>query len=586
MPKQSSLHQYVRLLAKYLAPQWRRVIVLALLLFASIGLQLVNPQILRFFIDAARASSPLDELIKAAVLFFIVALVSQGIGVIETLMSNWVSFTATNEMRADLALHCLRLDLSFHNQRTPGAMIQRINGDVSALANFLSTFVVLFIGNALFLIAVLIVLWGEEWRLGLAMTIWAIVGLFALNRIRVFALPYWKQFRQVYEGYFGFLEERLNGIEDIRSNGATAYVQSKITYWIRELYRKGRMADLMGTANVNLYLLLFITGNLIALGLGAYLFNANIISLGTVYLVFTYTGLVVIPIRQISNQLQDLQSAGASIGRIQELFDTPSQVQDRVDSSLMLPTGALSVEFADVSFRYGEGESVLDRISFRLEPRRVLGVLGRTGSGKTTLSRLLFRLYDPTSGVIRLNDVSACDVPLADLRRRIELVTQDVQLFNATVRDNLTFFDATIADEKIVRVLDRLGLGEWSKALPQGLNTVLASGGGLSAGQAQLLAFARVFLREPSLVILDEASSRLDPATEHLLENAVDLLLDHSNRTGIVIAHRLSTVQRADEILILEEGRIREYGSREELARDPGSRFYQLLQTGLEEVLA
>jgi len=177
-------------------------------------------------------------------------------------------------------------------------------------------------------------------------------------------------------------------------------------------------------------------------------------------------------------------------------------------------------------------------------------------------------------------------IPLLHLRHRVGMVTQNIQLFNATVRDNLTFFDRDIPDERILQVLHDLGLGEWVQGLPEGLDTELESGGGgLSAGEAQLLAFTRIFLQDPGLVILDEASSRLDPATEHLIERAVDTLVQ--GRTAIVIAHRLGTVQRADEILILENGRAFEYGERAALAGDPTSRFYSLLQTGMmEEVLA
>jgi ATP-binding cassette subfamily B protein len=167
----------------------------------------------------------------------------------------------------------------------------------------------------------------------------------------------------------------------------------------------------------------------------------------------------------------------------------------------------------------------------------------------------------------------------------VGLVTQDIQLFHAPVRDNLTFFDQTVADDRILAVLRDLGLWEWYRSLPHGLDTRLAAGGaGLSAGQAQLLAFARVFLKDPAVVVLDEASSRLDPATEQRLERAVDRLV--RGRTVIIIAHRLSTVQRADHILILENGRILEHGPREALARDPQSHFAELLRVGLEEVLA
>jgi len=182
------------------------------------------------------------------------------------------------------------------------------------------------------------------------------------------------------------------------------------------------------------------------------------------------------------------------------------------------------------------------------------------------------------------------DLTLTDLRRHVGTVTQDVQLFAATVRDNLTLFNnydpdrPPLGDDRIRDALETLGLGDWLRDLPHGLDTLLESGGqGLSAGEAQLLAFARVFLRDPHLVVLDEASSRLDPGTEQLLERAIDRLL--IGRTGIIIAHRLRTVGRADDILILENGRVVEFGPRAALAADPGSRFYRLLQTGLEEVL-
>jgi ATP-binding cassette subfamily B protein len=243
------------------------------------------------------------------------------------------------------------------------------------------------------------------------------------------------------------------------------------------------------------------------------------------------------------------------------------------------------VSFVGVSFAYTEEEQVLRDVTFDLAPREILGLLGRTGSGKTTLARLLCRLYDKDGGDILLEGIDIAALKLKVLRERVAIVTQDVQLFQATVRDNLTFFDRTVGDEQIEAVIDQLGLTDWYHSLPHGLDTKLMSGGqGLSAGEAQLLAFTRVFLRNPGLVILDEASSRLDPATERRIERAVDRLLQ--NRTAIVIAHRLSTVQRADKILILDEGKAVEYGRRKTLLADPRSRFRRLLQTGLQEVLA
>ncbi|MCB0257307.1 MAG: ATP-binding cassette domain-containing protein, partial [Anaerolineae bacterium] len=188
-------------------------------------------------------------------------------------------------------------------------------------------------------------------------------------------------------------------------------------------------------------------------------------------------------------------------------------------------------------------------------------------------------------GAIEIGGQPLTAIDRATLRRHIGMVTQEVQLFQASLRDNLTFFDPTVDDSKIIAVINELGLERWFAAQPQGLDTLLTGGSsGLSAGEAQLLAFVRVFLKEPQLVILDEASSRLDPATEQLLERAIDRLL--ANRTGIIIAHRLATVQRADKILMLDNGHIVEFGDRVALAADPDSRFAQLLKQGLQEVLA
>jgi ATP-binding cassette subfamily B protein len=243
------------------------------------------------------------------------------------------------------------------------------------------------------------------------------------------------------------------------------------------------------------------------------------------------------------------------------------------------------VSFDGVHFAYAENEPVLQEVSFTIEPGRVLGLLGRTGSGKTTIARLLLRLYDAEQGEIALSGIAPQRATLREVRQRVGMVTQNVELFRASVRDNLTLFSPSISDAQLYRVLDDLGLSEWLASLPDGLDTELAAGGAdLSAGQAQLLAFARVFMGDPGLVILDEASSRLDPATERLIERSVDKLLE--GRTAIVIAHRLATVQRADEILILDQGHVIEHGPRAALAGDPGSHFARLLRTGLEEVLA
>jgi len=292
-----------------------------------------------------------------------------------------------------------------------------------------------------------------------------------------------------------------------------------------------------------------------------------------------------------------------------ELFSTESRIKSPSvveQPTILQEAQPLALQFDHVSFHYEDQcqgtpenddaqsriEHVLWDVDFSLAPGEVLGLLGRTGSGKTTLTRLLFRLYDPQTGTVNLSThaykgeiLDIRKIPLQNLRDQIGMVTQNIELFHASVRDNLTFFDTTIPDQKIIDTIHALGLSRWFAGLRKGLDTVLESGGaGLSAGEAQLLAFVRIFLKDPAIVVLDEASSRLDPATEHLIERAIDTLV--TGRTALVIAHRLKTVQRADKIMILEEGRLIEFGDRLALAMDPHSRFSQLLQAGIEEVLA
>jgi ATP-binding cassette subfamily B protein len=611
------LKRYLALLSEYLRPQSRRVLVLAVLLFSSVGLQLLNPQILRSFIDTATTQGSQRDMFIAALLFIGVALANQAISVGAAYLGENIGWTATNALRADLAAHCLKLDMSFHKARTPGELIERIDGDVNALSSFFSKFVIDMLSNIVLLIGVLVLLFFEDWRVGLGMTLFALLALAILIRMRSIAVPYWTAVREASAHFFGFLGERLAGTEDIRSSAATGYVMRQFYALLREWLPLQRRAGLAGYSMWMTTLLLFAVGNALAFALGAYLYRAGTITIGTVYIIFYYTELLRRPIEQIRTQLQELQKADASIKRVEELFHTRSRISDGVGTPI--PTGALAVELDRVSFGYDdrsttederpntaeddpssfvlrppalsgvEGSSVvLDDITFTLAPGRVLGLLGRTGSGKTTLARLLLRLYDPTAGTICLGGVPVAQARLGELRRRVGMVTQDVQLFQSSVRDNLTFFNRTISDARIMDALDDLGLRDWLRMLPAGLDSELGAGAGLSAGEAQLLAFARLFLADPGLVILDEASSRLDPATEQLVERAVSKLLrpKDGQRTGIIIAHRLATVQRADDILILEGGRILEYGAREQLARNPDSHFAHLLRTGMEEVLA
>jgi ABC-type multidrug transport system fused ATPase/permease subunit len=574
--------QYRDLLLKYLKPQWPRALFLLLLLLINMGLALFNPQMIRIFIDTISSGGAISSLISTALLFLVIAVLNQCVAVCEGYVAENLSQLATNHMRSELMLHCLQLDPAFHTSHTPGEMIERIDGDVSTLGNFFSRFLVALFGNLLLVLGVLILLYRIDWRVGLIVTTSCFICLIVLYRLRNLSADAWEKERQASADLLGFIEERLAGTEDIRSSGGTLYMLRGLVEKMRQRVHITQRAAIRSSAIWVLPSIFFATGGALALAMGVYLFREGSATLGTVYLIFGYTNLINTPIQEIVRQMHDLQQASGSIKRVLALFAIHSTIQDGKQS---LPAGPLTIGFDDVSFAYAQDVPVLKHISFSQPAGTVMGLLGRTGSGKSTITKLLTRLYDPQQGTIRVGNNDLRTVQLASLRSSIGMVTQDVQILHATVRDNLTLFDAGIADEIIVQALEELGLDQWYESLPEGLDTVLAPGGsGLSSGEAQLISFARVFLKDPRIVILDEASSRLDPATERRLEHAVDRLME--GRTGIIIAHRLATVLHADTILILENGSCCEYGAREALARNPDSRFAYLLRTGLEEVMA
>lgn len=577
------------------------MVLLAVILCGTIAVRVVAPLVASRFIDRAVSAGTLEELIFLALMTIGLALAEQGLAVAETYLAEYVSWAATNTLRADLLAHLLRLEATFHTAHTPGELIERADGDVATLARFFSRFAVSLLGNGALVVGVLGLLAYVDWRIGLGLCIFVVLALVAMLRIRSAATPLWAAERQASADFYGFLGEYLSGLEDVRSSGAGAFVLRRCAEVMRSWLAVTRKAQMRGYALVATSQGLFALGTIVAFALSAILFRDGTLTIGTVYLIFRYTEMLRQPTEQIRNEVQDLQQADASIGRIEALLQTAPRLIDGPGAAL--PPGPLAVELDRVSFRYEDerpttkdqsglpssfvlGPSaalVLDDISFRLEPGRVLGVVGRTGSGKTTLTRLLPRFYDPIAGAVRLGGVDLRSVSLAAVRARIGLVTQDVHLFNASVRDNLTLFDAGVPDDRLRAVLETLGLADWLRELPRGLDTLLGSGGvGLSAGQAQVLASARVFLRDPDVVILDEASSRLDPATERLVHTALGRLLD--GRTGIIVAHRLSTVAYADDIMVLDGGQVCEYGPRRALAADPTSYFAGLLRVAAEEV--
>ncbi|WP_158842363.1 ABC transporter ATP-binding protein [Saccharothrix deserti] len=555
---------------------------MALLLIASIALEIAEPLIVARFIESIQLGAAERVLITIALVFLGVAALRQITRVVAAYASERVSWTATNAVREDLSAHVLDLDLTFHESRSPGELIERIDGDVNQVAEFFSSLIVQLVGNALLVLGILIALTVVDWRIGLTFTVINVLGFILLSKVTAKATAKWEDDREQSAQLFGYVSESIRATEDLRSSAATDYAMSRFHRRLRSWLPVKVRAEAWSSTIWIVMSLVFTASTAFAFGYGGFFYQNGMISLANTYLVVAYATMLNTPIEVLREQVQGLQQARAAIRRISEMFGYSSKL---VDGEETLPAGSLSVEFDDVAFEYvsaddtGEVErkKVLDDLSFRLEPGATLGLVGRTGAGKSTIAHLLFRMYDPVRGRVLLDGIDARSLSLSSLRSQTGFVTQDVHVFSATLRENLTFFDPDVPDERLVEILDALELRPWLDSLPDGLSSRI-SPTAMSSGQAQLLNLARVFLKDPGLVILDEPSSKLDLTTEAMVERALDRLL--AGRTVIVIAHRLGTIRRTDQVLVLDRGKVVEQGSTADLLANPESRLAELHRVG------
>lgn len=565
----------------YLRPHLGRVAVLGGLVLLGSGLALVGPQILQRFVDQASGVTTGITLAGLAVTYCVCAALQQVAAVAEEYAATDLAVRATNRLRTDLFAHSLTLSRAFHQRVPPGALIQRVDTDPTLLGNLLSRMAVTLAGNALIVLGVLVLLWHLDWRIGLVVVGAAVIAAALRLGLAGTVTRAWIRARQAVADLFGNVEELLGGLEDIAGLGAAAYAERRLERSARAHVSRYLHAILVDSA-AGLAETIFALGTTAALGVAAALHLQGGLSLGQVFLVAAYGGLSLAPLEALARQLEDLQPSAAAAARSHELLTTEPDVHPPL-RPLPLPAGALGVEVRGLTFAYEDGEEALSSVTFDVPAGGVLGVVGRTGSGKSTLARLLVRLHEVPAARVRLGGVDLSQVAADQLRRRVAYVPQEVHLLDGTLQDNLTLYQP--ADPALlVGALEGVGLGAWLRGLPDGLATRLSAERGLSAGEAQLLALARVFLRPVGLVVLDEPSARLDLVTQRRLQRALGRLL--TGTTAVVVAHRLETLERATHILVLDGGRVIEFGRRDELARDPGSRFAELLAAAPAEVLA
>ena len=368
-----SLRGYWDLLIHYLRPQSDRVIWMSTLLLASIALELINPQIIRYFLDTAQSGGLFQKLLEAACLYIAFAVLQQLANLAADYTSKSVGWSATNRLREDLAFQCLRLDMPFHKQHTPGELIERIDGDVTELANFFSQFTLRVLGNGLLVLGILALLFRENAWLGVGMVLYTTLTLAILGQIKKVAVPRWSAVRQASAEQYSFLEEHISGAEEIRALGAEPYAIRRLYELMRSSLQKMRAAMVVSSLASNLTNLVYVIGYAAGLALAVLLHSRGEASLGTAYLIISYVGMLGDPLQNIRTQVQDFQQATASLQRVRELFEIQPLEGTRIHRKPSLPDGALEVSFEDISFHYEDNEDVLHDLSFKVQTGRGIG---------------------------------------------------------------------------------------------------------------------------------------------------------------------------------------------------------------------
>jgi ATP-binding cassette, subfamily B, bacterial len=580
-----------RLIASLLRPHRRALAGYGAVLAVAAGLALGGSLLLARFVDLAVDRAPTSELVAVIVGYIAVGLAASVVTVVVTWRSITLAWRITDSLRHELAHHVLHADLAFHRDRTPGELVTRVDADVTAMTQFLSQVVARIVAIAVLAVAAVVVLAVVEPVLAapLALGIGAIALVTWVQRDSATALTAAE--REAEAEVMAVTEQTLAGADDLAALGAGAYGTARLGLRSAVLvHATGRRvrAQMRVQAAIRTTI---VAAEAFVVGVGAWAAYRGWISIGAVFLGDRFVAVVRQPVENLTWRLQDAQGAAGAARRVLDLLAERREVARGGEP---LPPGPVDVVFEGVELAYDDEESealAVHRIDLRLPAGRSLGLIGRSGSGKTSIARLALRLVAPTSGRVLVGGRDLATLDEDELRARVTAVPQDVQLFPGTVRDNVTLF-AAHDDAAVVDGLVGVGLGPWLAALPAGLDARLGGDGdhpdgpdaraGLSAGQAQLLAMARALLHRPDVVVLDEATSRVDPETQRAIAQATATLV--RGRTCLMIAHRLETLEVCDDIAVMADGRLVEHGPRVELAADPSSRYAQLLALGVEDL--
>ena len=571
--------QAMRLLRRGLAasPELRRGAVLTLLLaLVAGGGRVITPVLVQQTIDHHINGGPVR---MAGVLTL------AGIGVVLVLLTAWAARTtnqrlATASERALCGLrvrafnHIHALSMAHHTEEQRGALVSRVTSDVETLGQFFRWGGLAWIINSALMLAALVAMVAYDWRLALVAVATVLPIVLVLRVMQRRVVMAWDTMRTRVGEMLAAISESIQGAAVIRAYGVQAQAQRRV---MRAVENRRRAEVRAGTIGA----LFFPSGELFGvlttaavLVVGMAIGPEGGLTVGTLVAFVFLVAIFLEPVAEFTEILDMTQQAVAGWKKVLDVLDTPVEVEDP-RPGLTLPARALEIELERVSFAYHGGPPVLTEVSVAIPAGTRVALVGTTGSGKTTLAKLLIRLADPTAGAIRVAGVDLRQVSLASLRSSLVMVPQDGFLFDTSVADNVRMGRPEATDRELRSAFEALGLDGWVDGLPRGVRTRVGERGEhLSVGERQLVSLARGYLADPGCLILDEATSAVDPATEVALRNAIQRLTD--GRTALAIAHRLATAEHADLILVLEHGRLVQQGNHDELLADQGGAYARL----------
>jgi ATP-binding cassette subfamily B multidrug efflux pump len=570
LPKTSQIQNILRCFG-YLRPHWKLTVGGYLMMFLIDGIQIINPQLIRWSIDQGIRAQDLHllTLFVGALLLLVVVK-----GVFTYFQGVWTETASQNvayDLRNALQNKITLLSFAFHDQSETGDLLSRAVQDVDRI-RFLTGRATFRIGEGLVLMVITaIIMISMNAQLGLLALFSLPLLIFQAIRFGRIFRPLSMQIQKQLAVVTTRVEQNLRGARVVKTFAQQEAEIERFEVDNRQWFNLSAFAARLQSTNMPLLHLIANLSSVAILWYGGRLVIDNHLTLGELVAFTTYMAQLLVPVRQLGMVLPAITIASASAERVFEILDAVPDVHDSPDADeLKMEKG--HVRFENVSFSYGKHSSVLKDITFDALPNQVVALLGPTGSGKSTITNLIPRFYDPTAGRITIDGQDLRDVTIKSLRNQIGMVLQETTLFAATIRENITFGRPDATQEEIEAACKAAQAYEFIQQMAHGYDTLVGERGvTLSGGQKQRVAIARALLTNPRILILDDATSSVDSETEHLIQLALEKVME--GRTTFVIAHRLSTVQRADLILVLEKGQIATRGKHEELLKT--SALYQ-----------